>query len=188
MPRLTCLLVLLALWLAGCGVSAQDRALPVARPTAGGGVQTAAPEGDGPPVTVYFIRNARLEPVQRGADDRSSQTALQLLAWGPTSGEVASGVRTALARQPLTAQVSEDGSPGTVVVGTTRDFLGVPGGDQLLAVAQLVWTATEASGIDRVRVTVEGEVVEVPTDRGLTRDTVTRADYLSVAPGPAARR
>lgn len=184
MLRLTCLLVLLALTLPGCGVGVQDRPSPIAITPPSDQSASERRQGGALSVPVYFVRGARLEPVQRAAAELSAQTALELLVSGPTRGEVTSGIRTALAPQPLTAMMPDGGSRGTVVVAATSDFASVSGGNQLLAVAQLVWTVTELPAIDRVRITVEGIPVEVPTDNGLSRDAVARSDYMSVAPPP----
>lgn len=184
MRRLTALLALVVLLPTGCGISAQD--VPTAVSTGplseGTGVERVAPGELALPV--YFVRDSRLEPVERRAADRSAQTALGLLVHGPTRGEVASGLRTALTPQSLTVLPLDAGASGVAVVAATRDLAGLLGSSQLLAVVQIVWTVTEHPDIDRVRITIDGVPVEVPTDAGLTRDAVSRADYSSVAPLP----
>lgn len=181
------LIALLAVALTGCGISAQDAPTSVATSSVPGQTRVEPVEPGELVLPVYFVRGSRLEPVQRRATDRSAQTALGLLEHGPNGSEVTSGLRTALAPQSLTI-ASLDGTPGVAVIAATRVLAGVSGSNQLLAVAQLVWTVTELPGIDRVRVTLDGAPVEVPTDRGLSGDAVSRRDYMSVAPLPAGDR
>ncbi|MCV2487838.1 GerMN domain-containing protein [Geodermatophilus sp. YIM 151500] len=179
--------VLLALLLAaaGCGVDPEQApeeiqvsAVPDARP---------APDGaaGGSEVTLFFVRGSRLEPVQRPADRVDRETALELLADGPTPAEVAAGLRTALLPQPLVPQPPATGADAVTVV-VSREFTGVAGGDQMRAVAQVVFTVTELSGPEQVRFATADGPVEVPTDQGLTVVPVDRDDYASVAPVPAA--
>jgi len=166
----------------GCGVPVQDDPAPLdvgALPP-----QTSSPQGGSSTVRVYLVRGDRLHEVVRAAPNRSAESAIERLAAGPTRREVSQGLRTALVPQPLT--VTSDDS-GTVVLGATADFAGVSGADQLLAVAQLVWTLTDVPGVDRLNFTIDGRPIEVPTDSGLRGDAVGRADYVSVEPtGPSA--
>lgn len=185
MTRVVLVVLALVLTTTGCGVSAQEHPTPiaVARPAE---PSEPAVERGALEVPVYFVRSADLEPVTRSAREVSAQTAVDLLLAGPTRREVTSGVRTALAPQPLAVMSSSDApagtEPGTAVVAATRDFATVSGSNQLLALAQVVWTLTELPGIERVVITVDGVPVEVPTDDGLSRQPVTRSHYTSVSP------
>ncbi|MCI2240307.1 GerMN domain-containing protein [Paenibacillus sp. TRM 82003] len=163
---------------AGCGVGAQDEATTVALPV----VTTPARAGSSSGafvLQVYFVRGDELAAVERRTATATPQTALDQLLEGPRRTEVADDVRTAVAPQELVASV---GPGGEVVVAAGRDFASVGGANQLLAVAQLVWTLTGLRGVEHVRFTVEGRQVEVPTDAGLTSAPVQRDDYESVTP------
>lgn len=179
MRRLTSTLTLAGcLALSGCGVTPQAEPVPfeAAAPTR---TQAAeAPEGPRA-VTVYFIREDRLQPAARAASDTSARGALELLGAGPAPEEVRTGVRTAIAPASIRSATEE---PDIVVIDVNRDFVETSGTDQLLAVAQVVWTVTERNETRRVRLTNDGTPVEVPTDDGLSADTVDRDDYDSVAP------
>lgn len=173
--------------LTGCGVAPQTQpeALPPAAPQP---VEPSGrPEPLGPAVTVFFVRGAALAPAARASKRSDAASAVQQLVVGPSRPEVLSGLRTALAPQPLTV---DEGLPGGLTaVSVTREFTGVTGGNQLLAVAQVVWTLTELPGTAEVRFLVAGVPVEVPTDEELTDQPVDRTDYRSVAPvspGPDA--
>jgi hypothetical protein len=65
------------------------------------------------------------------------------------------------------------------------EFTALTGRRQLLAAAQVVWTATAAPGVERVRLVLDGRPLSTPTDRGLTRSAVDRDDYRSVSPTAA---
>lgn len=170
---------------AGCGVPVQEvpaplstNPVPVPPEPATQGVHT---------VRVYLLREGRLFPADRRTEDRSTASLVEVLTEGPTGAEKADGVTTALV--PGTFRVSETAaSParptGTVaVVEVPEEFTQVAGDLQLLATAQLVWTLTERGPGGAVRMAFEGEPIELPTDRGLTRSPVRREDFSSVAPG-----
>ncbi|WP_104523429.1 GerMN domain-containing protein [Blastococcus atacamensis] len=174
------LLALSAAVTGGCGVPAQDR--PETVPTAAGPAfePSTGTSSSGPGLTVYFVRGAELAPTERRTPAPTAGVALDLLLEGPTRIEAADGVRTALAPEVVGAE--EDSPDGTATVSLARGFTGLTGGNQLLAVAQVVWTLTELPSVTDVRFTVEGSPIEVPTDSGLTARPVDREDYASVAP------
>ncbi|MGY1835772.1 GerMN domain-containing protein [Blastococcus sp. SYSU DS0510] len=169
--------------LTGCGVDPQPHPERIAVPAAT--LDTPAPprDGVGPEVIVFFVRGARLEPVPRASRTVTAERALDLLAIGPTRAEVVGGLRTAVAPQSI---VADEGLPGGITAVTvTEEFARITGGNQLLAVAQVVWTLTELPGTARVRFLVDGAPVEVPTDGGLTDGPVGREQFGSVAPATA---
>ena len=173
------------LLLTGCGVEPQDRPEPLVVPGSPSADVDPSPAEGRVALRVYFVRGTRLEAVDRSAPDAGPPTVLGLLTAGPNRDEVLGGLRTAVTPQAL---VSGDAA----VVGTTaevvlaREFTAVSGSNQLLAVAQVVWTLTEAPGVTQVRFSAAGAPIEVPTDAGLTDQPVGRDDYRSVgAPPPA---
>lgn len=180
MRRLAAGLLLVATALGGCGVPTQERpeALSVSPPEAR--ADPAATLG-GQEAQIWLVRGARLEAVPRPVSPADVPTVLAALLAGPTSEEAASGLRTALAPQTL-----RDSGPSpedrVVTLDVRREFTGLDGGNQQLAVAQVVWTATQFPAVDRVRFSAQGQPLEVPTDGGLTDRPVGRVDYASVAP------
>lgn len=171
-----------AVSVAACGVPLQDRPVELE-------VRTAAtetpPPSDGPlSITIYLIRDGRLEGVSRETDETSLGAAMARLVEGPTASEADAGLTTALLLQSFSVDRVEDilSGTGTVTVGATDDFTEVSGDDQRLATAQLVWTVTENEPFDRVRVTLDGTALRLPTDEGNGGYAVTRSDYLSIAP------
>ena len=179
MRALLALLGSLAL-LGGCGVEPQAVPEPLTIPVP----ELSQPQprsGDaGIEITVFFVRGPALAAVPRTVESRTPTEALEVLTAGPTRTEVIRGLRTALAPQPLTV---DEGLPGGITsVAVSPEFAGITGANQLLAVAQVVWTLTDLDGTTEVRFLVEGEPVEVPTDNGLTELPVGRQDFNSVAP------
>ncbi|MGY1634636.1 GerMN domain-containing protein [Geodermatophilus sp. SYSU D01186] len=173
-------LLVAALLLVGCGVRAETRPEPVTTPAAPSSNGDNGPPGAGPRLTVFFVRGADLAPVERRTRATTTAAALDQLVEGPTRAEVRAGLRTAL--PPEVVGVDEVLSDGLTTVSVTRGFTGITGGNQLLAVAQIVWTLTALPTVTTVRFVVEGTPVEVPTDGGLTDRPVGRDDYRSVAP------
>ena len=176
----TVLAALAAVLVAGCGVAPDDRPEEVSTEPAPAVATGTGSPGSGPLVTIYLVRGAELSPAVRRTTARTTTVALDLLLEGPTRAEAADGIRTALA--PEEVGVEEVLPDGTVALSLTRGFTGLTGGNQLLAVAQIVWSLTALPEITGVRFTVEGAPVEVPTDAGLTASRVERDDYASVAP------
>lgn len=177
--------LLTALLLTGCGVEPQDRPEPLGVPGSTSADADPSPAAGRVALRVYFVRGSRLEAVDRSAPDAGSPTVLGLLTAGPTRDEVLGGLRTAVTPRAL---VSGDASvvDSTAEVELAREFTAVSGSNQLLAVAQVVWTLTETPGVTRVRFRAAGVPIEVPTDAGLTDQPVDRDDYRSVgAPAPA---
>lgn len=165
---------------AACGVPTQDRpeVLDVEAPEAATAV---APSLDGGGLQLWFIRGGQLAAVKRTGGPTDVHTALDLLVAGPLASEVDSDLRTALAPQTVrhTGPTADDPA---VTVAVTRDFTALVGGNQQLAVAQIVWTVTQFPQVREVRFSVDGRPLEVPTDDGLTGAPVDRDDYRSVAP------
>ena len=166
------------LLLLGCGVSTQSQPVPLpVLPTPA--PASARYEQNGSTITVYFVQFGRLAPVTRPAPDTLPQTALRLLVDGPDTVEAAMGLETTLVPQQLGAVA---GNRGPLTVEAGPEFTSIAGDNQLLAVAQLVWTATSNAPNRLVRIRVGGKPIEVPTDKGLSRLPVGRDDYTTVAP------
>jgi spore germination protein GerM len=177
-------IAVLAVMLAGCGVEPQERAEPVAMPLPSE-LRRSAPEGSSAPrssaVTVYLVGVAgRL--VERLADARedSASGALEALL---EVGSPQDGLRNAVPVETLVRSVRLD--EATLTVDLSEQFGSVRGSDQLLACAQVVWTATEYPPVKQVRIAVAGQYIELPVDGGAsTAEPVDRDDYRSVAPRP----
>ncbi len=174
------------LTLSACGVGVQDEPTPIGASAAAAG-RPQAPNG--PASVLYFARDDRLAPVLRrtSSDERSRLTAL---LDGVTPEEAARGVRDAL---PASIQLRDVRRTGALLTVDVHGDLGeATAAEQTLAVAQIVFTATEpAVGVapaTDVQLLVDGTAVEVPrADGSLTGARLDRADFPAVAgaPGPS---
>ncbi len=136
-------------------------------------------------VVIYLVTSdpQHLVAVARdvGAADPVA-AAVAALAAGPTDREAAFGLQTALPAQHLVRSVKV--ADGVAAVDLDTAFGDIGGSNQLLAIAQLVYTLTAQSTVDRVTFSVEGGAVEIPRgDGSLTSGAVSRTDYQQLAPG-----
>jgi spore germination protein GerM len=129
---------------------------------------------------VFLVDGDRLTPVRRQVPAPATPAAvLAAVAAGPTPQEAGAGLRTALLTGASLAQVTA----GTATVRLDRDFVAADLREQVLALAQLVYTVTELPGIDAVRFTFDGQPAEIPTAAGpLKTGPATRADFAPVGP------
>jgi spore germination protein GerM len=177
--------------IAGCGVQSQSSAQGIdsgdvpfglLRPSDNVPSPTTTP---GTPMSIiYFVDGDVVVPVERATDQpgRPAVVLRQLLS-GATAAEVAQGARSLL---PPDLQLS------TVVVTdgiATIDLAGSFGKDtdvraRRLAVAQIVFTATELADIRGVRLLLDGKAVDVPNAAGeLTQGVLRRSDFTDVVTG-----
>ena len=150
---------------------------------AGCGVQpSGVSTGDAPPsgavaratITLYLVAGGRLSPVTRpGGPPLSAADTLGLLAAGPSAGERARGLGTALPPDAGTFSVAADPA-GDLVVTPSRPAGALSG----LAVEQIACTAAAAMPHDPVWITVAG------TGRRVDRHACPRAGpELPSSPG-----
>jgi hypothetical protein len=183
---------LVAVTAVACGVSAG------APETLPGGVVTPAvppspPEAAAPgpsaslrPVRIFLVTGSQLIDVPRSTSAPGLEGTLKVLLEGPTAAEIAAGIRSAIA--PGTQLRSARLEAGGAVVDLSRTFVDLGGEEQILAVAQLVLTATAVPGVDRVRFALDGAELEVPgADGTLVRGPLTAGDYAPLRVGTAPR-
>jgi hypothetical protein len=179
---------LVAALLAGCSIAAEDDAhrLPDAdvpfdllEP---GSTTVPAPEPQVGTAALYLVQDGRLEPVFREVPANATpEEVLLALADGPDTAEQAAGLTTALADGSGIGEV--DTARGVATVDLQPSPGDLSSGEQVLALAQIVFTLTAQPGIGRVAFTISGEPVEVPDGSGaLTNDPVAREDYAELAP------
>lgn len=154
------------------GLLEQDRE-PIAGPRPGAGAVVD--------VFLFDSEEERVVPVARRVDSTTVAAVVEELEADPSDAESSLGLQSALIDVEPIAGVEIDGD--TVVIDLAESFSELSGADQTTAIAQLVFTLTERGGIEQVAITAEGEPVEVPRGDGtLTRDTLDRSDYRSLAP------
>ncbi len=189
-PRSVSMVVLLAVvaGVSACGVPSHDTAtkanpkdVPFGLLNENSGVDPINQFGDRD-VVVFLAKNGRL--VRAGRKIRPPVTIERLLdrlARGPTRAEVAAGTRSALPDGE--SFQSKDPVGGTVTVDLSAPFAALSGNDQILALAQIVFTLTARPGIGQVQFTLGGAATDIPRANGsLTPSPVSRDDYAPLAP------
>lgn len=172
---------LVALVVAGCGVPGEDDAqlVPASEVPP---VLAASPGATSAPhpvrVVVYLVEGERLVPQHAAAARRDvAQALLSLLTVPEPPGPRRSAVPAGTSVRRLQA----DGA--VLSVDLSEHFAQARGSDQVLAVAQLVWTATEFPAVRRLRLLVDGRELAVPVMAGaVASGPVGRDHYRSVAP------
>jgi len=178
--------LLSAMLVSGCGLPTNkvtpldEHAVPFG--LLGSAAPTAPPQTQGPRTLVYFVAHDRLVSVPRRVvgENIPAEAARALIA-GPTSAESAAGISSDVPTQ--THLVSLDVSHSVATADVSSDFGAVGGSDQVLAIAQFVYTLTASQFIDSVRFAIGGKPIEVPDASGsLSSAPRTRVDYKPVAP------
>jgi hypothetical protein len=171
-----------------CGVPSQDSAtktdssqVPFGLLDRNRGVVPGDRSGDRD-VVVFLTNGGRLtRAVRRLPPPVTLTSLLDALKEGPTRPEVAAGTRSAVLDDDTFGTVGDSG--GTAVVELTRPLTGRSSADQVLALAQIVWTLTARPGIGQVLFTSGDQSIEIPTGDGRVVTTpVSRDDYSSIAP------
>lgn len=129
-------------------------------------------------VTVYLAdADGKLQAVGRQVTaPLSVAKAIESLLGGPTEEE-ADRLSTAITSETelLGVQGPDD---GLVILDLSRQLLDITGRQQILALAQVVWTATALPSVDRVLFEFDGEQAEVQNGNGtLTSSPLGRLSY-----------
>jgi len=186
--RALTLACLLAVMLSGCGIPIEDGARPVpadmipsSLPPPGPAASSPAGDHGAESADVFLVRDGRLVRVGRQPwNPPLLEGAIAALLRGPTAAERAEGVRTALARR---VRLGGTVAAGVPLIDVTDSLTDVEGEEQILALAQLVFTLTAVPGVDGVSFALDGRPVEVPTgDGALKRGPIRRHDFAAVAP------
>lgn len=178
--------------LAACGIP-QDKQptttpggvlMPAVAPTTGAPLDGAGgPSAAEANLAVFLVQAEHLEKVVRSAPRHDLTTALRVLLAGPTEAELGAGIRTAISPQTDLRSARLDGD--SAVVDLSAAFVEVGGQEQIVAVAQVVLTATAVPGVSRVRFLLEGQAVEIPrADGTLTSESLGPADYQGLLTAP----
>jgi spore germination protein GerM len=178
-----------ALTLAACGVPTDGSPhaianddLPLALRT-DASTTTSAPASEQDLVAVYWIRGDNLvRAVDTVAAPATLDSTLDLLQRGPTDVQTRRGDRSALSGTELIRAATTNGT--TAVIDLDPSFTDTPQSDQILALGQLVLTATDRPNIANVRFTVDGTRTQVPrADGTLTTQPLRAADYRALVAG-----
>jgi spore germination protein GerM len=145
--------------------------------------QPQPPSVPSAPVNVYLVSGDRVSPAVRQVNAPASVAkALTALLFGPLEDEAAAGVRSAISPTAGIQARSIDAS--TYLVDLSAEFAQGSVSEQILGLAQVVWTATDIPGVTGVRFTLNGAPIQVPTPTGSTGDPVGRDAFAELAPLP----
>jgi Sporulation and spore germination len=136
------------------------------------------------PLDVYWVGADGLVPVRRLPDEYDLSKAINALRFGPLSTGTEGTLRSAIADPGMIVDASAKGGVATVELGPS--FLNLPGSEQSLALAQIVFTVTR-EGIGRVRFRINGRAIVVLLANGQpTSASVSRDDYASLVAPPGS--
>jgi spore germination protein GerM len=138
--------------------------------------------GESEEVTVYFILNDRLSPVKRRVSPPVTvEKVLQKLFAGPTTAEQLNGYRTAISPDTTVLGAPIEARIATVNVSKNFAFGQVP--EQIIAYAQVVFTAVDVAGVTGVLFALKGNRQEAPQGDGSSQSApLSRAAYPQVTP------
>ena len=138
--------------------------------------------GESEEVTVYFILNDRLSPVKRKVTPPVSvEKVLQKLFAGPTTAEQVNGLRTAIRLDTTVLMAPVEARIATVDVSKNFAFGLLP--EQIIAFAQVVFTAVDVAGVTGVLFALKGNRQEAPQGDGSSQSApLSRAAYPQVTP------
>ena len=137
-------------------------------------------------VLIYLIdENNLLSSVPRDvASPARPTTVLEALFSAPNEAETEQALSTALPAEVEVVSVEVTPSSDLVTVALSSEVFEerLEGETRQLAVAQLVFTATETTGMARFSLWLNDNPVPLPTDSGESDAPVTRSDFQSVDP------
>lgn len=191
--RVLVLLALVATLASACGVpsdrepreiDAQNVPFALLAPTAGA-TTTTTPSGLSPMarVTIYLAdADGNLVAVPREVTAPSTvRKAIVALLRGPAQNE-ADRLHTAITSDTKLLGISGP-KDGLVTINLSQQLLDVTGKQQIVALAQVVYTATSRRNVERVLFRVDGKPKEVPTGDGtLTAEPLDRLSYSELVP------
>ncbi|MBW3615633.1 MAG: GerMN domain-containing protein [Actinobacteria bacterium] len=132
---------------------------------------------------IFLVAGGRLHPAPRQVTEPLTVAkALSALLAGPQEDEAVAGLRSAI--NPAASLVPSRVDPGTWVVDVSTEFVQGPTSEQVLGLAQIVFTLTDIPGVTGVRFTLEGVPIEVPTPTGTTSAPLGRDAFTDLAPAP----
>lgn len=169
--------------LAACGVTTQSQPQALPASAVPYGLLRSSPPPSAPAQSaqlrgvVYLVRSSRIVRTTTSVPlpGRIDQVVRALLE-GVSSAESAAGLRSAIPEGTHLISLDLSGTNANLDLSST--FTSARSSDQILAVAQLVFTATASARVSSVTFSVDGKPIEVPSPGGaLTTGPVTPTSY-----------
>lgn len=179
-------LILVLVLVGACGVPSSDGASTAVGSEVPFGLldrqettTTTLPELASEQVSIWLVADVGILAVGREVVAPATlERALGALAHGPTPGEAAFGLRSAVSDDSV-ADVTL--RVGVATIDLEEAFAALTPREQLLALAQLVYTSTEVEGVEVVTFTLGGQSIDVPRgDGSISEGAVTRRDYAEL--------
>jgi spore germination protein GerM len=176
----------------GCGIptggtptviAKSDVPLHLINPVTPTTVNSPVPAGAAVPEPIYLVGPSQhVIAVSRDVQFPASLSEIMAtLLVGPTAAESRFGLQNFLTGTKTHVVVTV--VAGIATVNFTTNPVQVVGPDQTLAIAQVVYTATQQSGVTGVVFQIAGQAIEVPTASGVqVPGPVDRTSYLPQAP------
>lgn len=171
---------LLAILLVGCGIPVDSEPeffdLALVTPSE----EDAPVLGDLTAVSMYLIRDETLVHVTRDLPSPPGpEGILASLLDGVTEPEIRANLRTSI--PPGTRVISVTPEGPLLRVDLSSEFAVVGGEEEILAVSQIVLTATSIEGVESVAFELDGVTTAVPLpDGALSLDPVGADDYAAL--------
>ncbi|MHB1518868.1 MAG: GerMN domain-containing protein [Acidimicrobiales bacterium] len=180
--------------LVGCGIptggsptviSKDNVPFGLLKPVPAASTNTTVPHAVTVPESIFLVAPSQhLVAVTRDIEVPASLgQILGALLDGPTQAEATAGLQSFLTGTKV--QVTTSLAGGVATVDFSANPIQVVGPDQTLAIAQVVFTATQQAGVNGVVFEIEGHPISVPTAAGAQVSTpVNRTNYQPQAPVP----
>lgn len=131
------------------------------------------------PLDVYWIDGSTIRPIRRKEVEATLDRAIEALRAGPLFSDTANGLRSAIPSSDMIDSATVQS--GTATINLAASFLTLPGTEQTLAIAQIVYTVTNLPGTGLVEFRLGDRPLSVPTADGQpSRGALSRDDYSSL--------
>ena len=131
------------------------------------------------PLDVYWIDGSTIRPTRRPDVEATLDTAIEALRAGPLFSDTDAGLRSAIPSSDMIDSATVQS--GTATITLAPSFLTLPGTEQTLANAQIVYTVTNLPGTGLVEFRLGDRPLSVPTSDGQpSRGALSRDDYVSL--------
>ena len=120
-----------------------------------------------------------LRPIRRNNVEATLDSAIDALRAGPLFSDTEAGLRSAIPSSDMIDSATVQS--GTATITLAPSFLTLPGTEQTLAIAQIVYTVTNLPGTGLVEFRLGDRPLSVPTSDGQpSRGALSRDDYVSL--------